>query len=44
MVVTKSTGSVNNNATRSICFDKAGNRVTYDANTSGTLASCVTQG
>ena len=44
LVVTKSTGSINNNQTHSICYDKAGNRVNYSANSTGVSASCVTQG
>lgn len=38
------TGSVNNNQTRSFCFDKVGNRVEFDSNSSGVPAACVTQG
>lgn len=44
LIITKSTGSTNNNEARSICYDKAGNRITYNANTSGAAAACVTQG
>lgn len=38
------TGSVNNNQTRSFCFDKVGNRIEFDSNSSGVPAACVTQG
>jgi len=44
LVVVKSTGTVNNNKTQSYCFDKAGNRIEFDSNSSGTPAACVTQG
>ena len=44
LIVKKSTGTVNNNQTHSYCYDKAGNRITYDANATGAPASCVTDG
>ena len=44
LIVKKSTGTANNNQTHSYCYDKAGNRITYDANATGAPASCVTDG
>lgn len=44
LVVTKSTGTVNSNQTHSICYDKAGNRISYIATSNGLPAACVTQG
>ncbi len=44
VVKVKNTGSVNNNQTRNYCYDEAGNRVEFDSNSSGTQATCVTQG
>lgn len=44
LVVAKSTGTVNNNQTRSTCYDKVGNRLDYDSNSIGTPPACVTQG
>lgn len=44
LVVKKSTGSANNNRTQSYCYDKAGNRVTFNSNSNGTPAACVTTG
>lgn len=41
LVVAKSTGSVNNNQTHSICYDAAGNRITYVSNQTGTPPACV---
>jgi YD repeat-containing protein len=41
LVVAKSTGTVNNNQTHSICYDAAGNRILYDSNTTGTPPACV---
>jgi YD repeat-containing protein len=44
LIVKKSTGTANNNQTHSYCYDKAGNRITYDSNATGTPAACVTDG
>lgn len=44
LIKTQSLGSVNNNQTHSICYDKAGNRVTYSSNSTGVPAACVTTG
>jgi hypothetical protein len=44
LVVAKSTGAVNNNRTRSYCYDKAGNRIEYDSNQTGVPDACVTTG
>ena len=44
LVKTVSSGTVNNNQTHSICYDEAGNRVTYKSDSGGSAASCVTQG
>lgn len=40
LIAARSAGSVNNNQTRSICYDAAGNRVQYRSDSSGGLASC----
>lgn len=42
LVVVKSTGTVNNNKTRSYCYDEAGNRIEFDSNQTGVPDSCVT--
>lgn len=44
LIKSQSSGSVNNNQTRTLCFDKAGNRMNYTANSSGVSPTCVTQG
>jgi hypothetical protein len=44
LIVKKSTGDVNHNETRSYCYDKAGNRITYNANQTGVPHACVTDG
>lgn len=44
LIVKKSTGTVNNNETHSYCYDRAGNRITYNSNETGTPAACVTDG
>ncbi|MBA4163080.1 MAG: hypothetical protein C0510_00385 [Erythrobacter sp.] len=44
LIVKKSTGTTNNNQTHSYCYDKAGNRITYESNATGTPAGCVTDG
>jgi hypothetical protein len=40
LVAAKSTGTVNNNHTRSTCYDDAGNRTQYAATSNGTVPSC----
>ena len=44
LVKATNSGTVNNNQVRSFCYDKAGNRIQYVSNGSGTPAACVTQG
>ena len=44
LIEKKSTGDVNYNETHSYCYDKAGNRITYSSNDTGTRAACVTDG
>lgn len=44
LVKTQSSGTINNNQTHSICYDKAGNRITYQSSSTGVPAACVTQG
>jgi YD repeat-containing protein len=44
LIVKKSTGTANNNQTHSYCYDKAGNRITYDANQTGVRHTCVNDG
>ena len=40
LVASQSTGSVNNNQTRSLCHDSAGNRTQYKSDNAGGLVSC----
>lgn len=44
LVVVKSTGTVNNNNTHSYCYDKAGNRITYNSSQTGMPSACATVG
>lgn len=44
LVLVKSTDDVNNNQAYSYCYDKAGNRIRYVANQTGTPANCVNTG
>ena len=44
LIAAVSTGSVNNNQARSICYDPAGNRLLYKSSGSGTVASCPSTG
>lgn len=41
LIAAKSTGTVNNNHTRSTCYDRAGNRTQYVARSDGTVPSCA---
>ena len=44
LVKVDNSGTVNNDKTRSFCYDKAGNRVEFNSNDTATAATCVTQG
>lgn len=41
LVKAQSSGSINNNHTRSLCYDTAGNRTHYRSSTSGAVAGCA---
>lgn len=44
LVTAESSGTVNNNQANSICYDPAGNRVQYRADSAGVISSCATTG
>ena len=44
LVKVVNSGNTNNGQTRSYCYDKAGNRIEFDSDSSGTPAACVTTG